>query len=119
MLKVQWPAVIASWAYSATSLISACPRNENRPLVALAQRSLDDGLGLLRSKQPSRGMKGAVASGLLAVFGSNPASAQSPGSLIVGSPAPTNVPAAFWVMHGSLAAGSVSPRLKLSVRRVC
>ena len=64
-------------------------------------------------------MNGAVASGLVATFCSNPAAVHCDGSVKLVSPTPTKSPAAFCVMHGELIVESVSPRLKFSVSRVC
>src|SRR6266700_2685319 len=118
-LKVKLPLEMATWIYAANSLISARPVKLNRLACALAHPSLFDGVVRVRSKQPSRGTKGADASGLEAMFGSKPAPAHWEGSLRAGSPAPTKVPATFCVMQGSFTVGSVSPRLNFSFRNVC
>src|SRR5260370_26148979 len=98
-LKAHGPFVIESWIYPAISFTSVRPLNANSPAVGLGHPSPGAGVRV-RSKQPSRGTKGAEASGLAATFGSNPDPAQFAGSLIVGSPAGTKFPAMFCVIHG-------------------
>ena len=64
-------------------------------------------------------MKGALAFGLAATFCWNPAPPHCEGSVKVVSPTPTKSPAAFCARHGELIVGSVNPKLKSSVKRVC
>ena len=99
--------------------MSPRPWKPKSALCGAAHPSFVEGVGLVRSIQPRMGMKGALASGLAATFCWNPAAAHCEGSVSVVSPTPTKSPAAFWVKHGELIVGSVSPRLKFSVSRVC
>src|SRR5258708_15417357 len=87
--------------------MSFWPLNPNNALRALAQPSFKDGVGRVRSKQPSS----AVNAGLAL----RPDPAQSDGSVRLLSP--TGAPPAS--THGEFTVGSVSPTLKFSVSLVC
>src|SRR6266576_3064948 len=110
-LNDQLPAVIVSWIYSATSLMSVWPWKLNSAPARLVQPFTAEGT-LVRSKHSRFGPKAGTSPE--PSFGEF-APAHWDGSVRLGSP--TGFP--FASMQGELTLGSVSPSLKFSVRKVC
>src|SRR5580704_7845378 len=106
--------VIVSWTYKANSFTSVCPWNKWKVLVVFAQPSAAAGVGLVRSKQPSRGRNGlTVAFGFVPSFGVSPAPPHCVGSVKPGCGFPSAS------RHGEFSVGLTIARLSFSVRNVC
>src|ERR1019366_477565 len=103
----------------ASSFTSVWPRKGNKVLLEPAQPSLDEGVGLVRSKQPSNEVKaGLIWNGvgyrvwLVVVAVPHCGVSLSPGF-------PTNTGTPLASRQGALTVGSTIPKLKCSVRNVC
>src|ERR1700739_1369872 len=105
-LKDQLFFVIVSWAYTANSFTSVWPWNKWKVLAGFVQPSVGAGVGLVRSKQPRRGMNGATAAfGFVPSLGVSPAPAHCAGSVkpVCGFPAASR--------HGEISVGLTIAKL--------
>src|SRR5882757_2348733 len=112
-LNDQLPAVIVSWRYSEISLMSVWPWKLKSAPAGFVHPLTAEGVRV-KSKHSRFDPKAATFP--------DPSFAKFPtvllhwvGSVRLGSP--TGLP--FALIHGEFTAGSVSPRLKFSVRKVC